>query len=100
MKCSRIITKNQILRPLTQDGLASQLDVAPTILDLMNLPQPKGFFGHSLFDSEAKRSIFDIKEDYVKITTEHGEKVIALNSQKETDQAVLTLIRTLWLKTD
>ena len=95
-----VITKNQILRPLTQDGLASQLDVAPTILDLMNLPQPKGFFGHSLFDSEAKRSIFDIKEDYVKITTEHGEKVIALNSQKETDQAVLTLIRTLWLKTD
>lgn len=93
-----VITKNQINLPLSQDDLSSQLDVAPTILDLLNLPQAKGFFGHSLFDNTAKRSIFDIKEDYVKITTADGEKIIPLNSQKEADQAELSLIRTMWVK--
>ncbi len=92
-----VITQNQVKAPLSQDGLTSQLDVAPTILDLMNLPQPKGFFGHSLFDTTAKRSIFDIKEDYVKITTADGEKIIPLHSQKEADQPVLELIRTIWM---
>ena len=92
-----VITKNQINLPLSQDDLSSQLDVAPTILDLLNLPQAKGFFGHSLFDNTAKRSIFDIKEDYVKITTADEEKIIPLNSQKEADQAELSLIRTMWI---
>jgi len=93
-----IITQNKINRSLTQDALANQLDIAPTLMDLMNLPQPKGFFGHSLFDTSAKRSIFDIKEDYVKITTADEEKIIPLNSKKEADQPVLELIRTLWIK--
>ncbi|MBR3603880.1 MAG: sulfatase-like hydrolase/transferase [Elusimicrobiaceae bacterium] len=92
-----VITKDQINRPLLQNDLTSQLDVAPTILDLLNLPQPKGFFGHSLFDISAKRSIFDIKEDYVKITTADGEKIIPLNSKKEADQAELSLIGTMWV---
>ncbi|MBR2865238.1 MAG: LTA synthase family protein [Elusimicrobiaceae bacterium] len=93
-----IITRTPITKPLAQDGLTSQLDIAPTLMDLMNLPPLKGFFGHSLFDTAAKRSIFDIKEDYVKITTADGEKIIPLNSQKEADQPVLELIRTFWVE--
>ncbi len=92
-----IITKNPIQKPLSQDGLISQLDIAPTIMDLLNLPQPKGFFGHSLFDKNTPRSVFDVKEDYLALTTAQGFEIIPLNSKKEKDQPVLELIRTFWV---
>ena len=91
-----IITRTPLKKPLTQATLASQLDIAPTVLDLLNLPQPKGFFGHSLFDLEEQRSVFDVKEDYVVVSTDTGFNIIALNSQKPQDRPVIDLIRTFW----
>ena len=88
-----IVTRTPIEKTLADNPLVSQLDIAPTLMDLLNLPQPKGFFGHSLFDAAAQRSVFDIKEDYAVITTEQGSRVVPLNSKKETDQPLLDLIR-------
>ena len=88
-----IVTRTPIEKPLAANPLVSQLDIAPTLMDLLNLPQPKGFFGHSLFDTSAQRSVFDIKEDYAVVTTEQGSRVVPLNSKKETDQPLLDLIR-------
>ena len=93
-----IITKTPIARPLTQDKMASQLDIAPTVMDLLNLPQPKGFFGHSLFEQEQKRSIFDVKEDYVAVSTSENTLVLPLNSKKPQDKEIIDLIRTFWTK--
>ena len=92
-----IVTKNRITAPLTDNVLASQLDIAPTILDLLNLEIPRGMFGHSLFDLNAQRSVFDIKEDYAVITSEDGQKVIPLNSSRSTDKPLLDLMRTFYL---
>lgn len=90
-----VITRNAIRRPLTQDALASQLDIAPTVMDLLNMPQPKGFFGHSLFEESVQRSIFDVKEDYVVVSTDREPRhIIPFNSSKPQDQGVLELIRT------
>lgn len=89
-----IITKNPLARPLTKNPLASQLDIAPTVLDLLNLPQPRGFFGHSLFDTQARRTVFDIKEDYAVVTDEQGTQVFPLNTQHPQEQALLTLMTT------
>ena len=90
------ITNTPINRPLPPDRLASQLDIAPTLMDLLNLPQPKGFFGHSLFDQQEQRSIFDVKEDYVAVSTEGGTRVLPLNSSKAQDREIIDLIRTFW----
>ena len=92
-----IITAPALQKPLTTEKLASQLDIAPTVLDLLNLPQPKGFFGHSLFDTTTARSVFDIKEDYVVVTTQQGRQVIPLNSTQPTHQPLINLIRTFWV---
>lgn len=89
-----ILTQEKITAPLTTSPLASQLDIAPTVLDLLNLPQPKAFFGHSLFDTQAQRSVFDIKEDYAVITTEKDKYVMPLNSRKAQDKALLKLMTT------
>ena len=89
-----ILTKDKITAPLTDSPLASQLDIAPTVLDLLNIPQPKAFFGHSLFDTQAQRSVFDIKEDYAVITTEKDKYVMPLNSRKPQDRALLKLMIT------
>jgi len=89
-----ILTKDKITAPLTDSPLASQLDIAPTVLDLLNIPQPKAFFGHSLFDTQAQRSVFDIKEDYAVITTEKDKYVMPLNSRKPQDRALLKLMTT------
>ncbi len=89
-----IITQTPIKKPLTDNPLASQLDIAPTVLDLLNIPQPKAFFGHSLFDRDAKRSIFDIKEDYAVVTTAGGKRVLALNSTAPQDKELIGLMTT------
>lgn len=90
-----IVTKTPIKKPLTQNPLASQLDVAPTVLDLLNIEPPQAFFGHSLFDTDAKRSIFDVKEDYAVVTANEGKRVLSLNSNTPQDREIIRLITTL-----
>ena len=92
-----VVTVPAQQKPLVNDLLASQLDIAPTVLDLLNLPQPKGFFGHSLFQTDTPRSVFDIKEDYAVVTTANGQKVFSLHSKRPEDKKVLDLMRTFWV---
>ena len=89
-----IITNGKITAPITAHPLVSQLDIAPTVLDLMDIEPPQGMFGHSLFDVSAARSVFDIKEDYALITTGNEKRVVALNSRRVEDKALLNLMRT------
>lgn len=91
-----IVTAPALQKPLVKDTLASQLDIAPTVMDLLNLPQPKGFFGHSLFEENVQRTVFDIKEDYVAIYTDQGKQVFPLNSTRPQDKQTLQLLRTFW----
>ncbi|MBO7190659.1 MAG: sulfatase-like hydrolase/transferase [Elusimicrobiaceae bacterium] len=93
-----IVTKNKISAPVTDNPLASQLDIAPTVLDLLNIEPPHAFFGHSLFDTNAQRSVFDIKEDYAVITTQEGKQVVPLSSSRQADKPLLDLMRTIDLK--
>lgn len=89
-----IITKEKIKTPVATNQFLSQLDIAPTLLDLLNLDMPRGMFGHSIFDTKAARSVFDIKEDYAVVTTSQGQQVIPLNSRRKEDKALLQLMRT------
>lgn len=93
-----IITTPTLQKPLVTDTLASQLDIAPTVLDLLNLPQQKGFFGHSLFEANTPRSVFDIKEDYAVVTTANGRQIFPLNSRRPSDKKLLNLMRTFWVE--
>ncbi|WP_432635853.1 LTA synthase family protein [Candidatus Avelusimicrobium sp.] len=93
-----IITKTPIKAPLADNKLISQLDIAPTVLDLLQVEPPSGFFGHSLFDTAARRSIFDIKEDYAVVTTDKEKRVFPLNSQDEKDKALIHLMTTFLVK--
>ena len=93
-----IITKTPIEAPLADNKLISQLDIAPTVLDLLQVPPPSGFFGHSLFDTSAKRTIFDIKEDYAVVTTEEEKKVFPLNSPDKQDKQLINLMTAFWVK--
>lgn len=84
--------------PLANNKLISQLDIAPTVLDLLQVEPPSGFFGHSLFDTKVKRSIFDIKEDYAVVTTEQEKLVFPLNSPDKKDRELINLMTTFWVK--
>ena len=92
-----IVTAPALKKPLVTDALASQLDIAPTVLDLLNLPQPKGFFGHSLFEEKVARSVFDIKEDYAVVTTQNGRQVFSLKSRRPSDKKLIELMTTFWV---
>ncbi len=89
-----IITKEKITAPVSQSELLSQLDIAPTILDLLNMEMPRGMFGHSIFDTQARRSVFDIKEDYAVVTTAGGQQVVPLHSKRAQDKPLLNLMTT------
>lgn len=90
-----IITQTPIQKPLADNPLVSQLDIAPTVLDLLNIEPPQAFFGHSLFDTTAARSIFDVKEDYAVVTTDGEKRVLPLNSTNAQDREIIRLITTL-----
>lgn len=89
-----IITKDKITAPVAKSELLSQLDIAPTILDLLNMDIPRGMFGHSIFDTRAQRSVFDIKEDYAVVTTAYGKRVVPFSSTRPKDKELLKLMTT------
>ena len=89
-----ILTKDKITAPIAQSDLLSQLDIAPTILDLLNIEIPRGMFGHSIFDVNARRSVFDIKEDYAVITTAYGKRVVPFRSTRPYDKELIKLMTT------
>ena len=89
-----IITKDKITAPVAKSELLSQLDIAPTILDLLNIDIPRGMFGHSIFDTRAQRSVFDIKEDYAVVTTAYGKRVVPFSSTRPKDKELLKLMTT------
>ncbi len=91
-----ILTRKKITAPITTDPLASQLDIAPTILDLLNIEPPAALFGHSLFDVNAKRSVFDIKEDFAIVTTPQYQQVVPLRSTRPEDENLLRLMSTFY----
>lgn len=76
-----ILASKRALPPLTRDAYLSQTDAAPTILDLLGLPAQKGMFGYTLFNN-TPRTVFDIKEDYIKIANADGTEIIPLTTKK------------------
>ena len=89
-----ILTKDKIKQPVSQNELLSQLDIAPTMLDLLNIDIPRGMFGHSIFDVHARRSVFDVKEDYAVVTNVSGKRVVPLRSLRKQDRELMRLMRT------
>ncbi len=89
-----ILTKDKIAAPVDRSQMLSQLDIAPTILDLLNIDMPRGMFGHSIFDTRVRRSVFDIKEDYAVVTTETETRVVPFNSTHWKDKQLLDLMST------
>ncbi len=89
-----ILTKDKIKEPVSQNELLSQLDIAPTILDLLNIDIPRGMFGHSIFDTRARRSVFDVKEDYAVVTTVGGQQVVPFRSIRKKNRELMHLMRT------
>lgn len=89
-----IVTKDKITTPVSHSDLLSQLDIAPTVLDLLNIEIPRGMFGHSIFDARARRTVFDIKEDYAVVTNVGGQRVVPLSSKRPRDKKLLNLMST------
>lgn len=92
-----LVTKQKISAPVAPSELLSQLDIAPTILDLLDIDIPRGMFGHSIFDTRAARTVFDIKEDYAVITTWYNRQVVPLHSHRKQDKELIDLMRTFWV---
>ncbi len=89
-----ILTKDKIKQPVSQNELLSQLDIAPTMLDLLNIDIPRGMFGHSIFDTHARRTVFDVKEDYAVVTNVSGKRVVPFRSLRKQDRELMRLMRT------
>jgi arylsulfatase A-like enzyme len=58
-----IIWSPKLIKPQVIDALASQIDIAPTILDLLNINVPNSFMGTSvLLDDTDPRYVFPIQD--------------------------------------
>lgn len=66
---------------IVPDSRASQADIAPSILYLLGLEKPRAMFGKDLFHAHT-RALFDIKEDYLKVSDAAGTKVMPLTTKK------------------
>lgn len=86
------VSKNKIGELTTQPN-TSQLDIAPTILDLLNIKIPQGYFGHSLLNDQP-RTLFDMKESYVLIKTQKDEEIIPFDTNNKNDKKTIDLLNT------
>ena len=76
---------------------ASQVDVAPTILHLMGLPVPRGYWGDSLFHEGKKNPAIGFHRDMVTIESPEGKKVLDMkhlrkDEDKEFERVFSTVI--------
>ena len=88
------ISKKPILESISDDIFKSQQDIAPTILGLAGLNIPRGMFGRSIFDNTAKRTVFNLKDGYVKVDNSNGQIIIPFNSKDKKNKALLKLLNT------
>jgi arylsulfatase A-like enzyme len=66
----------------------NQLDVAPTILELLKLPKPKTWLGNSIYKKRKTDYIFLQEKDYYSCIWNQGGKIFQYiyNSRKKTDE--------------
>ncbi|MDR1926753.1 MAG: LTA synthase family protein [Endomicrobium sp.] len=76
-KIPAIIYCPALFNPQKTDKLSSQLDIIPTIIDILNIKTPYSSLGKSLFSKEPNRFVFLSCE---------GEQVYFINSDKVTQQ--------------
>ena len=73
----------KILKPVTVEGLASQIDIAPTLFDLLNWQYESNFVGRSVFRSADNRAFVSnhltlgyVKDDIL-ITLKPGNEILS-----------------------
>ena len=82
---------------MKQEGI-SQVDLAPTILELAGLRSPWGYFGRSLLH-KAKHSYFGILNEELTIRTDEQVETIAMNAPKdEEERNLISLLNTIFTK--
>lgn len=90
------VTK-QPLPETDYSGLASQIDIAPTILNLAGGEKPAGWWGVSLFDPDRHRRSIGFDKGFIYLT-EDG-KTVTINSKKpenDREQQFIDLFNTVF----
>jgi hypothetical protein len=92
------ISKDRIVElNLNQDNI-SQLDLAPTILQLAGLESPSGYFGYSLFDSR-KRSYLGLHGGFISVRARGQSRKVSMDRPTSEDDANLVrLVQTIVTK--
>ena len=87
------------LPPADRDRATSQLDVAPSLLHLLGLPIPQGYWGKSLFDPRPNDTPFvGIFRNMVTITNQHLNEHFDLHRPDNSMQKGLSLLLRLYYK--
>ncbi len=94
------VSKKPILEPISDDIFKSQQDIAPTVLGLAGLKAPRGMFGRSIFDNTAKRTVFNLKDGYVKVDNSDGQTIIPFNSKDKNNKKLLELLNTAFIESE
>ena len=77
---------------------AGQLDLGPTLLNLLGIPAPPGWWGRSIFARERQDGYVGM--DHRRLILRRGEDVWRVDLDKPTDErgrAMVDLYNTLWL---
>ncbi len=88
----------EYIEPGEIDKLSSQIDIAPTILGLLNLSYESDFFGHDILRPDFKpRALI---ANYVKLGLLKDEKLVVLSPQQKIDLQVKPYNETTGIKPD
>lgn len=73
----------------------SQLDLAPTILHLLNLKVPEGYWGDSIFANNRKENYIGYDRDVLYFENRGKKYQISLHSENEEDKKTMDFFKTL-----
>jgi phosphoglycerol transferase MdoB-like AlkP superfamily enzyme len=91
-----ILLTPQELPGFNNDTLTSQLDLAPTLLHLMNIPVPRGYWGDSLFHQGKRNPAVGFHRNIVTIDSGNKKTYVNLKRMKTpTDKSFYELFSTI-----
>lgn len=73
----------------------SQLDLAPTILHLLNLKVPKGYWGNSIFSDEKKEQYIGYDMGTLFIENEENQYAVGIQNNNTEEKELIKLFKTL-----
>lgn len=91
-----LLTPQALPAPVALDTPCSQVDIAPTIFHLLDLPIPASWWGQSLFDPEKNNALIGVFHDSLLLAGPVSARVSIYSPQNDSERELIRLFNSIY----